>query len=53
MKVKDLIDKLIMLDEELEIYIGVEGYSTNEIGIYPNDNYVFICDGCYYEEVDE
>ena len=58
MTVKELIAKLEKIeDQNALVYLGVEGYSTNNsdeknIGVYDNGNYVFVCDGCYYEEVD-
>lgn len=68
MKISELIKKLEQMDQDKEVILGVEGYSTyipddvdvdtpsgcEEIGVYDTDsNYVYICDGCYYEEVDD
>lgn len=54
MKVSELIEKLERCDRDSEVILGVEGYSStdSEIGVYDNGDYVMVCDGCYYEEVD-
>lgn len=56
MTVQMLIDFLETMDKSKKVVVGCEGYTnaeTKETGCYDTDNdYVIICDGCFYEEVD-
>ena len=50
MTVKDLIKKLEELPKDKKIFLGVEGYTTNQdIRLLETENKIYITDSCYYE----
>ena len=53
MTVRELIGKLENMDQEQEVRVGCEGYtSEGEIDAYDTDDAVYIVDGCFYKEID-
>lgn len=57
MTVRELIKKLVEMDMDKKVYLGVQGYETDidgdYIGVYDGAKAVLIADNCYYEEIDD
>ena len=53
MTVRELISALENMDQEQEVRLGVEGYTSDgEIAAYDTEDAVYIVDGCFYDEID-